>query len=156
MSASFAHIPEAFRLYCTEQFPLPTEKEIAYLEESCKLRLPPDYRNFLQHYGGGLFSEPCILPSVNNCPQDSLTSMYGIHSPYSFATLGNLGDILTFEDNDPPIVIPIGDTVMNSWILVMIHPEDCGKIVFKEAFGGFYYLADGIDDFFGRLVTPCK
>jgi hypothetical protein len=60
-----------------------------------------------------------------------------------------------FDDNDPPKILPIGDTPLGSLIILDTAPgEGCGTIYFKQAFGDFYFLADGIEDFFDLLREP--
>ena len=59
-----------------------------------------------------------------------------------------------FDNNDPPQIVPIGHTGMGGLIILATRPEDRGTIFLKQAFGGFYYLADGIEEFFGLLREP--
>jgi hypothetical protein len=57
-----------------------------------------------------------------------------------------------FDDNDPPKIIPIGGTPMGDFIMLVTElGETPGAILFKQAFGEFYFLADGIEEFFGFL-----
>jgi hypothetical protein len=60
-----------------------------------------------------------------------------------------------FDDNDPPKILPIGGTPMGGLIILDTAPgEGRGDIWLKQAFGDFYYLADGIEEFFGLLREP--
>jgi hypothetical protein len=78
--------------------------------------------------------------------------MCGIGACHEEAELGRLSYLCLFDDNDPPKIVPIGCTPMGSWIILDTAPgEGRGAIFFKQAFGDFYYLADGIEEFFGLL-----
>ena len=60
-------------------------------------------------------------------------------------------DLALFEENDPPVILPIGDTPMNSLIILELAGDSAGSILLKVAFGDFYYLASGIEEFFTLL-----
>ena len=44
--------------------------------------------------------------------------------------------------------------MMGGLILLITHPEDLGDVVYKEPYGDFYFLADGIEGFFELLREP--
>jgi hypothetical protein len=146
-------IAEAYQLFCTERFPLPTEKDVRDLETRISVSFPADYRLFLLQYNGGFFNEPQITPPIPECPVDRLTFLSGIRATHRSAELGRPGDLAIFDDNDPPQVVPIGYTIMGNLILLVTHPEGYGRILLRT-FDESFWLADGIEDFFELLRTP--
>lgn len=145
-------IEYAYRRFASERFPLPSEEDVAALEKKLEITLPEDYREFLLRLNGGFFEDPSIEPTEKGCPQESLDALWGIGASHESAELGDLGDIELFDDNFPPKILPIGDTPLGSLILLDTAPGDeKGMIYFKQAFGDFYYLADGIGEFFELL-----
>jgi hypothetical protein len=78
--------------------------------------------------------------------------MYGIGASHPSAELGNPVGIGLFDDNDPPIIVPIGSTPLGGLIILDTAPGDeKGSICLKQAWGDFYYLADNIEDLFALL-----
>ncbi len=144
-------IDDAYRRFCQERFPLPTEEQVAELERRIGCTLPADYRQFILNYNGGYFREPEIEPTVDACPVDLLTYLHGIGAAHPEAELATKYQMSIFEENDPPEIVPIGETPMGSLILLIVHEDGYGEICFKEAFGDFYFLADGIEEFFSLL-----
>jgi hypothetical protein len=150
-------IESAYEKFCQERFSLPTEEQVADLEERIGVSLPDDYREFLLAYNGGLFSEPDIVPPTEECPVDGLTFMRGIGATEPVAELARKRDLALFDDNDPPQVVPIGDTMMGNLILLITHPDERGCIVLKKAFSDqSFFLAEGIEEFFGLLREPSE
>jgi len=147
-------IETAYRKYCTERFALPTEKQVSDLEEKIGVFFPDDYRQFLLTYNGGVFNEPDIIPPDKECPVDGLEFMNGIGAIHPVIELGREIDLDIFDDNDPPQVVPIGDTIMGNLILLITHYEGNGCIVMKKAFDRSFFLAEGIEEFFGLLQDP--
>jgi hypothetical protein len=89
------------------------------------------------------------------CPKVSLSMLSGIGASGSGAELGEPQDLALFDDNDPPKIMVIGDTPMGGLIILDTAPgEGRGTIFYKEPFGGFYHLANGIEDFFALLRKP--
>ena len=81
--------------------------------------------------------------------------MCGIGASHDEADLARPSDLHLFDDNDPPKIMPIGCTPLGSLIILDTAPgEGRGTVYFKQAFGDFYYLADGIEDFFALLREP--
>ena len=130
--------------------------QIAALEERIGVTFPEDYRQFLGAYNGGYFIDPAIEPVVDGCPQCYLTCMYGIGASHPTAELARQSDLELFDDNDPPAIVPIGDTPMGSLILLITHADGRGQILLKEAYGDSFFLADGINEFFELLREPDK
>jgi hypothetical protein len=148
-------IEYAYRRFSRERFPLPTEAQVRALEERIKVDFSDDYRNFLLEFNGGYFTEPEITPVGEGCPQDALTFLSGIAANHWEAELGDQRTMGLFDDNDPPKILPIGDTAMGGLIILDTAPgEGRGKIYLKQAFGDFYYLAEGIEEFFSLLHEP--
>lgn len=147
-------IETAYRKFCIERFPLPTEQQIVELEQRIKVSFPDDYRRFLLEYNGGYFSEPYIEPPIDTdegCPHLALNLLKGIGASHPEAELARPGDLVLFDDNDPPKVIPIGDTPENSLIMLYAQPKGRGQIFLKQAVGDWYFLGHGIEDFLALL-----
>ena len=145
----------AYRRFSRKRFPLPTEAQLQALQQRIKVTFPEDYRRFVLEFNGGYFNEPEITPVSEGCPQDSLTFMCGMGASHDEAELGRPSDLYLFDDNDPPKIVPIGCTPFGSLIILDTAPgEGRGTIYFKQAFGDFFYLAEGIEEFFGLLREP--
>lgn len=150
-----ATIDYAYAAFCEERFPLPTEEQVAALERRMGVAFPADYRDFLIEYNGGLFTEPSIVPPDDDCPVDGLTFLNGIAATHPTAELATPAELGTFDDNDPPQIVPIGYTLMGNLIFLVTHPDDRGWIGLKKAWSDqSFFLADGIEDFFGLLTEP--
>jgi hypothetical protein len=146
----------AYRTLCRKRFPLPSESQVAELEEHFGVGLPPDYRRYVLKFNGGYFTEPRIIPpsmpSNEKCPLDRLTVMYGMNAAHDSAEL--IRGPSVFDDNYPVEALPIGYTMMGNMLVLITHPEERGTILLKRASSDDYFLlADGIDDFF-RLLSP--
>lgn len=149
------NIEMAYSKFCEERFSLPTEKQVADLEQGLGIQLPPDYRQFLLQYNGGVFRTPSIIPPSKDCPEDGLKFLKGLAATYPCAELASEPDLTLFDDNDPPQILPIGNTLMGNLIFLITHPEDRGIIGLKKAFSDqSFFLASGIEEFFGLLREP--
>jgi hypothetical protein len=124
------------------------------LERRIQVTFPESYRRFLLEYNGGFFRDPGIAPVGDGCPDDSLTELYGIGASDPCAELGDSASLALFDGNDPPVIVPIGYTIMGGLIILVTDPEGYGAILLKEAYGDFFYLADGIEEFFELLQDP--
>ncbi len=147
-------IEDAYRKFSTKRFPLPSESQLDELEQRIGVTFADDYRRFLLEFNGGYFSEPEIAPVGEGCPPSLLTCLYGIGASHSSAELARPSDLGLFDGNDPPKIVPIGDTPMGSLIVLLTEPEGRGAIFLKQAYGDFYYLTDGIEEFFELLRDP--
>jgi hypothetical protein len=148
-------IEYAYRRFVTERFPLPTEAQVEVLEQRLKVTFRDDYRQFVLEFNGGYLTEPEIEPVGEGCPLDGLTFLCGIRASHPEAELGRAQRLALFDDNDPPKIMVIGETAMGGLIILDTAPgDDQGEIYYKEAFGEFYYIADGIEEFFGLLREP--
>ena len=148
-------IRTAYDLFCEKRFPLPTEQQVADLEKRIGVSLPPDFRQFVLEYNGGVFTEPRIVPPSEDCPLDRLTVLDGIGASHHSCELASASSLSLFDDNDPPQIVPIGYTLMGNLLYLVTHPEGFGHIGLKKAFSDdSYYLASGIDEFFGLLRVP--
>jgi hypothetical protein len=146
----------AYHSFCEERFPVPTADDVSALENRLGISLPLDYREYLLEYNGGIFTEPRIVPPSEDCPLDRLTVMAGVCTPHEFAELCSPGGFTPaiFDDNDPPQILPIGGTMMGNLLYMNVYSEDeeRGWIGIKLAFSDrCYYLASGIEGFFGLL-----
>lgn len=147
----------AYKSFCKERFPSPSETDVCNLEDKLRISLPPDYRQYLLKYNGGFFNEPDIIPPRKGPPLDCLTYMHGIRATHPIAEIGS--NVSLFDDNMPPQILPIGYTLMGNLILLITHPEDRGCILLKKAsIDEFshesWLLARGIDEFFALLREP--
>ena len=148
-------IEYAYRRFSTKRFPLPSEGQLDDLEQRIKVDFPADYRRFVLELNGGYFNEPEITPVGEGCPPALLTFLSGIGASHWESELGEPGSLVLFDDNDPPKILPIGDTPMGGLIILDTAPgEGRGEVWLKQAFGDFCYLADGIEEFFGLLREP--
>jgi len=148
-------IDDAYRRFLKERFPLPTAAQVAALEERIHVQFRDDYRRFLLDFNGGYFQCPEISPVGEQCPLETLQILFGLNPSHSEAELGRPGDAVLFDDNDPPKILPVGRTGMGGLIILDTAPGDGqGAIFLKQAYGDFYYLADGIEDFFALLREP--
>lgn len=146
------NIALAYGKFCRTRFPLPSDKEVAALEERIGISLPEDYREFLLKYNGGYFTEPDILPPSDDCPLDRLKVLHGIRATQSSAELASTTWLTLFDDNDPPQILPIGFTLMGNLLFLITHWEDNGAIGLKKAGSDdSFFLVEGIEQFFGLL-----
>jgi hypothetical protein len=148
-------IKNVYERFSVKRFPLPSEAQLAQLETRIGVRFPEDYRRFVLEFNGGYFNEPEITPVGEGCPLDTLEILCGIGASHSEAELATPSDLVLFDDNDPPKIIPIGRTGMAGLIILDTAPgEGQGAIFLKKAFGDFYYLVDGIEAFLALLREP--
>lgn len=148
-------IEAAYKAFCTQRFPLPTESDVAGIERRIGVALPDDFRSYILEFNGGYFSDPDIVAYAEGCPEDALTSLSGIGAADGFAELANPGDLALFTDNDPVQTLPIGYTIMGNLLALITHPEGRGSIVMKKAWSDeWFHLADGIEEFFTLLREP--
>jgi hypothetical protein len=144
-------ITDAYDRFSKERFPLPSESQLKSLEQRIGVSLPDDYRQFVLQFNGGYFNEPDITPVGDNCPRDVLAFLYGIGASHEEAELGMPSRTALFDNNDPPYILPIGDTGMGGLIILVTEPEGRGGIFLKQAFGSFHYLTKSIEEFFELL-----
>lgn len=147
-------IEYAYARWARKRLPLPTEQQVAELESRLGVELPEDYRQYLLEFNGGVFEEPEILSPDKNCPRRGLEVMFGVESKLDGTRLGEPWQIALFDDNDPLIALPIGDTAFGDLIILATGPENRGVIYFKQASGGWFELAEGIEEFFANLREP--
>ena len=149
-------IEDAYRRFSTERFGLPRESQLRDLEQRIGVTFPEDYRRFLLEFNGGYFNKAEITPVGEGCPLETLMCLYGIGASHEEAELASDSCLALFDDNDPPIIVPIGDTAVGGLIILITEAEGKGEILLKEAFGDFHYLAEGIEEFFELLREPAK
>lgn len=154
-------ITAAYSSYCVERFTLPSEYEVAGLEARLGILLPPDYRQFILQFNGGVFNEPAIFLPGQRATVDWLTLLAGIHAPQPSLELGGIdGEGFTpaiFDGNDPVQILPIGYTLKNGllWLAVQPGGDDFGQLALKPAFSSeAIHIADGIEELFTLLRRP--
>jgi hypothetical protein len=145
-------IDEKYEMFCVERFPLPNEHMVQELESRINVIFPDSYRNYILRYNGGYFREPRILPGDNACPLDRLTFMYGIGSSHKTSELGRISSLSLWDNNDPPVIVPIGYTLMGNYIIIMTHLEDNGEIMLNTKEKS-YFLANTIEEYFELLAA---
>jgi hypothetical protein len=143
----------------TERFPLPSEGQVARLEQALGVPLPSHFRQFLLQYNGGYFNEPCIVPPDKSSPYglledcvDFLSGIGGTHS--EMAKVGSTHALGLFDDNDPPRILPIGYTIMGNLLLLVVEQgaADAGDVRVKLADKSqSYFLAHTMEGFFDLL-----
>lgn len=145
-------IENAYERFSKERFALPSEAQLAELEHRIGVRFPDDYRKFVLEFNGGNFKCPVITPIGEGCPVEALDVLYGIGASHEVTELGRPARLALFDGNDPPIIVPIGNTGMGGLIILDTAPgEGQGEIYLKQAWGDFYYLADGMAPFLALL-----
>jgi hypothetical protein len=149
-----ASIEYAYSQFCAERFPLPMDAQLADLEQRIGVAFPDDYRRYVLEFNGGYFDEPQIAHATEECPRIALTFMCGIGASHEESELGSPFNLSIFDDNDPPLIFPIGGTALGGLIILATEGDGRGVILYKEPYGTFFYLADGINEFFGLLQTP--
>jgi hypothetical protein len=133
-----ATIDNAYDRFSVERFPLPSEARLSELESRIGLTFPDDYRRFVLQFNGGYFKCPEITPVGDGCPLETLQILFGIAASHQEAELATPGDMLLFDDNVPPKIVPIGRTGMAGLIILDTAPgEGQGAIFLKKAFGEF-------------------
>jgi len=150
-------IQSAYDRFGKVRFSPPSEGELFALQRQIGVVLPPDYRQFILDFNGGYFSDPVITPVGLGCPTECLDSLFGIGASHPSAELGRPADIALFDENDPPKIIPIGNTAVGGLIILDTAPGDGnGSIFLKQAWGDFYYLTENLAEFFALLREPTR
>jgi len=106
-------IQSVYDAFAVERFPLPSEEQVSDLESRLGIPLPLHYRKFILEFNGGFFREPkpLIAPVHEELRWYELDGLWGIAAAHRHAELGN--DTNLFDDNDPPLILPIGNTSGN-------------------------------------------
>jgi hypothetical protein len=143
-------IDHAYSRWCDNRFATPTEQDILDLEERISARLPDHYREFLLGWNGGIFKEPRIIGGQEDHPVESLVYLSGIHASVQIAELGNKRDLALFDDNEPPIIMPIGATRTGCLLMITtVTGETDDGVVFLRTIGQEnFYLCDSMVEFF--------
>lgn len=152
--ASMNPIDLAYDKYAIERLPLPKEADIRALEQRLRIEFPPDYRQYILEFNGGYFRAPAIDAPDEDAPRDALSLICGIGAPHWESELGHDRYLSIFDENDPLIILPIGDTELGGLILLVIEDDGRGEILLKKAYGDAYFLAEGIEEFFSLLRDP--
>lgn len=152
----------AYRSFCTERFPLPTDEQVGKFEDHLGVTLPGHFREYLLECNGGFFDDPEFggnAPDYELCPRDALNTLFAIQTEHKFAMVGKKSHILLFDDNDPVVILPIGNTPMNNLLLlsVDVSADEYGTIYLKRIdnsvlmLGEWFELADTMEEFFALL-----
>lgn len=145
-------IESAYQSFCRTRFSLPTMADILSFETRFGLSLPNDYRQFLGEFNGGVFSDPDIVVTDPDCPEDCLTLLYGLSVVPPSADLARPANIAIFGPAGTREVLPIGYTLMGNLLYVLLAGPERGTIGLKQASSDNYFqLAKGIEVFFEHL-----
>ena len=146
-------IERAYLKWCKQRFPLPGEQEISDLERRISAHFPKHFRDFLLEWNGGLFTWPNIIIGEDDHSVGSLKYLSGVHVPVDFAELGRAFDLSLFEDNNPPIILPIGRTTANDLIMLNVDlgDEDDGAVFLRTTDQNTIRLGATMDEFFSLL-----
>jgi len=143
-------IEYAYCRFAKDRFPLPSEEQVEDVERRAGFELPPDYRQFLLDYNGGRFELPEIIVEDDEFKGDGLVCLFGVNADHPIAEVAS-PRLLAIFDDDPPIAMPIGDTAGAGLIVLVVEEENRGAVFLKKPFGGFCWIADGIEEFFDCL-----
>ncbi|MDB5387985.1 MAG: cell-wall [Planctomycetaceae bacterium] len=146
-------IDHAYSRWCKSRFAQPTEQAISDLEKRIAIQLPDHYRRFLLDWNGGIFKEPAIIGGQEDHPIECLTFLSGIDASNPIAELGNERDLALFDDNDPPIILPIGRTSTGCLLMIatVTGETDDGTVFLRTIGQENFYLCDTMDEFFTLL-----
>ena len=146
-------IEQAYSKWCEQQFPRPSEQDILDLEHRINARFSDHYRDYLLDWNGGMFRWPTIFHPTESHSVGEVLYLNGIHASVDFAELGRALDLSLFEDNDPPIVLPIGTTTANDLIMLsmVIGDEADGMVILRTIDQENIHLGDTMDEFFALL-----
>lgn len=132
---------------------------IATVESALNIRLPEDYRRFLQHYNGGYLHE-------NFLPPDGEASARYLYSagPNDDEDIGDLeSKAHEYSSEEPrndhvlrPGFLPIGEDDGSNILLLSMSGDDSGAVYFyfhdvPEELGAYIRVADSFEEFFERL-----
>lgn len=106
---------------------LPSSEQVAMLESTLGVALPPEYRQFLLERNGGTFNRGKfrrLIITFEDNKGDCLDKLYGIGAPSN--TCGDLcKEAILFDDYRPCRLVPIGYTALG--VLLLIVTEALGK-----------------------------
>jgi hypothetical protein len=141
--------------------------EIREAESHLRIRLPNDLKEYLIRQNGGFFRSLRILTPFDPVEGDRLESLFGINPKFSGKStydcdehdddlldwIGDPGNLMLFENNNPIVVLPIGRTLLGH--LVVIRYKDGSPIGYEIKMArnpiGFAEIAE---DFSG-LMSLC-
>lgn len=108
------------------------EDDIKSFEEKYKIKLPQDYKFYLQHYGNDYIREAyCFIPSIElskkiQQTQFEIDSFYGLYNDEN-----NIEDKMNFyKDIIPVDLIPIGDLPGGDLVCLGTKDDKQNKIYF--------------------------
>jgi hypothetical protein len=107
--------------------PLPSIDQVATLESTLGVSLPPEYRQFLLERNGGTFNRGkfrrLIITFGESGKGDCVDSLYGIGARKASGDLCK--EAVLFDDDRPYRLVPIGYTALG--VLLLIVTEALGK-----------------------------
>src|SRR6185436_6496849 len=101
------------------------EEELNAFEEENKIKLPPDYKDFLLKHNGG---QP--LKQRNGNPDTIVTYILGMHNGDYYASLYKHIDM--FRNRLPFGTFPIATDGFGNLFLMSLHAENYGQVFFWD------------------------
>lgn len=152
------------------QFTPPKPDVVASFELQYEIELPPDYKRFLQSFGGGRFSncfvdyraasdpDPAIIPHAGI---NWLESLHGLSSAgdYGSADLTNDGNDNRVYAEDSGQLLLFGNTIDGSNLFLALASsedddnDDAGWVYLHQGAEEIYVVAESIPEFL-RLLKP--
>lgn len=152
-------IKTAYDNYCELRFPATTENAISELESRLEISFPPHYRDYLLEWNGGYFENTSIVPPCTDdedeeayFPSATVEGMFGIGASKAaedtaYAELGRDHHIHLWDDNDPIVLLPIGDTSVGAFITLWLGEDGFGEVALKT-FDEYFPIGETMEEFF--------
>jgi hypothetical protein len=136
-----------------------SESRLVEFERTCGLALPPDYREFLLEFNGGVpFPSSFWITEPTNA--SGVQQFYGLHDGPSWLS------IHTYARNEasgvPAGILPIGDDGVGDWICIGIAGAHYGRVYFvdhevhplddPDSMKGITELAESFERFLANLM----
>ena len=137
---------------------LPSSEQVATLESTLGVSLPPEYRQFLLERNGGTFNRGKfrrLIISFEDNKGDCLDSLYGIGAR---KTCGDLcREAVLFDDDRPCRLVPIGYTALGVLLLIVteaLGQDKAGQIWVQYPYDEeFWELCDSFTSMFEDHLT---
>lgn len=137
---------------------LPSSEQVATLESTLGVSLPPEYRQFLLERNGGTFNRGKfrrLIISFEDNKGDCLDSLYGIGAR---KTCGDLcREAVLFDDDRPCRLVPIGYTALGVLLLIVteaLGQDKAGQIWIQYPYDEeFWELCDSFTSMFEDHLT---
>jgi len=140
------------------------EEEVARVEHTIGVAIPPEYRTFLFSSNGG-FPEPANFPIVDSegkvIERNVIQSFYGVGTGHTYSDLER--KYRMFHDRVPSNLLPIASDPGGNQICICVSGDDFGKIFFWDhereqeegvapTYDNVLFVADGFRAFLASLT----